>query len=563
MTVRRRTRGRVSRGQGPFRTGALVSIFLLVLISGILAGCGSGNSGSSHGSGTVSFSPNSISFKASAPFAQAPANQTVTGTVSGVTSGTLYVTIQLSDPNSLFTVTSPTIMNGSGQVSVIPAIPTSLSVGSFSGSITVHVCLNDPSCATGELSGSPQTIPVSYVVASGVDGNTVTPRVVPANTTGTVILRGAGFTGATSVNFGSAAASSLTVVSDSEIDASYPALAAGTYPVTINSGNISFSASILAVSSPTFTATALPYPSGDTLTYPDTPEIVYDAQRSALFVLIPAGSSTNPTLVRFAFDGSAWGSPTQISLTGLQTIHLSPDGSHLLALVLPDSAHTNMVELDPVTLAQTKVTTVANPSSGEGPIACGFALANDGNAIVDYTSSGNSFAFGTSSRVFTPMSSVGNCDPVASGNGALLVLGGINYIASSETFIQSGAELDSEASGDFTGDKFVFFGTVENQSGQLLGYAQGLSGQIINSDGTRVYGIVIDPNAGVPTLATFDLTDPSGSPPVFPQLGTPITLANTCAPTGCSSGLYGFATTPDGSTVFIAGPDGVIVQPLP
>ena len=564
MAVRGKSRGRASRRRGSFRTSALLSILLVVTITGILGGCGSGNS-STHGSGSVSFSTNTISFKAAAPFAQAPSSQTITGTVTGVTTGTLYVTVQVNNPNSLFTVTSPTITGNSGQVSVVPAIPSGLSVGSFSGSITVNVCLNDATCQTGQLSGSPQTIPVSYVVASGVDGNTVTPRVVPANTAGTVILRGAGFTGATSVNFGSAAASSLTVVSDSEIHASYPALAAGSYPVTINSGNISFSASMLAVSPPAFTATAIPYPSGDALIYPDTAGIEYDAERTTLFVLLPGGNSTNPTLLRYGFDGSAWGSPTQVSMAGLQRVHLSPDGTHLLALVMPDSTDTSMVELDPVSLAQTKVTTVANPSVPEsGTVACGFAIANDGNAIVEFALGDNGFAFGTSSRLFTLMSTDGTCDPVASGNGAVVALGGTNYLASSGTFTQQGAQTDSEATADFVGDKFVYFGSVEDGAGQFLGYTNGLVGQIINSPGTRVYGITLDPNLGVPTLATFDLTaTPSGNPPLFPQLGTTMALPDTCSPGSCSGGFYALATTPDGSVLFIAGPDGVIVQPIP
>lgn len=564
MAVRGKSRGRASRRRGSFRTSALLSILLVVMITGILGGCGSGNS-STHGSGSVSFSTNTISFKAAAPFAQAPSSQTITGTVTGVTTGTLYVTVQVNNPNSLFTVTSPTITGNSGQVSVVPAIPSGLSVGSFSGSITVNVCLNDATCQTGQLSGSPQTIPVSYVVASGVDGNTVTPRVVPANTAGTVILRGAGFTGATSVNFGSAAASSLTVVSDSEIHASYPALAAGSYPVTINSGNISFSASMLAVSPPAFTATAIPYPSGDALIYPDTAGIEYDAERTTLFVLLPGGNSTNPTLLRYGFDGSAWGSPTQVSMAGLQRVHLSPDGTHLLALVMPDSTDTSMVELDPVSLAQTKVTTVANPSVPEsGTVACGFAIANDGNAIVEFALGDNGFAFGTSSRLFTLMSTDGTCDPVASGNGAVVALGGTNYLAFSGTFTQQGAQTDSEATADFVGDKFVYFGSVEDGAGQFLGYTNGLVGQIINSPGTRVYGITLDPNLGVPTLATFDLTaTPSGNPPLFPQLGTTMALPDTCSPGSCSGGFYALATTPDGSVLFIAGPDGVIVQPIP
>lgn len=113
-----------------------------------------------------------------------------------------------------------------------------------------------------QLAGSPVTIPVSYSIGSGVDGDTVTPRVVAAGAAGTVILRGSGFTGATDVSFGSEAATSITVVSDSEIDASYPVLPAGTYPVTINSGSISDTASLVAASSPAFTATSITYPAG-------------------------------------------------------------------------------------------------------------------------------------------------------------------------------------------------------------------------------------------------------------------------------------------------------------
>jgi len=199
-----------------------------------------------------------------------------------------------------------------------------------------------------------------------------------------------------------------------------------------------------------------------------------------------------------------------------------------------------------------------------GVNSCGFAIANDGNAIVDFAQSDNAFAFGTSSRVFTPMSTGGPCDPIASGNGAIVALGGTNYMASTETFTQQGAQTDSEATGDFVGDKFVYFGTVEDGSGQFLGDTNGLVGQIINSPGTRVYGITLDPALGVPTLATFDLTaTPSGNPPLFPQLGTPLTLPNSCSSSGCSSGFYALATTPDGSVLFVAGPDGIIVQPIP
>lgn len=162
----------------------------------------------------------------------------------------------------------------------------------------------------------------------------------------------------------------MTVVSDSEIDASYPALPAGTYPVTINSGSISDTASLVAVSSPAFTATSITYPAGvgEQAAYTQVIGMEYDAQRTALFIVVPNFSGPS-TLLRYAFEGGAWQSPTQVS--GMGQVHLSPDGTHLLGLV-GNQSQTSMVELDPVSLAQTNITTI--PTAGI-EYANGFALA--------------------------------------------------------------------------------------------------------------------------------------------------------------------------------------------
>lgn len=542
--------------------GLLLGCAVVLLTSS--CGGGGGGGGNSAPPMTLTLSTSTVSFKAVGPYAVAPANQTVTGTVAGVTTGTVYFKIVANNAiansqNGLFAVTNLILSGFQGQADVVPAIPSSIGAGSFKGSITVTACLNDPSCQTGQITVSPQTIAVNYDIASGVDGNTVTPRAIPANTPGAVVLRGAGFSGVTSVSFGSFAASSVNVASDSEIDASYPALPAGTYAVSV-SGNASYSASLQAITPPPLTGTAVAYPSSVTPNYQEIPRLEYDAPRSALFILIPGGVSTDTTLMRYAFDGSGWGSPTVISMTGLIQVHLSPDGTHLLALVAPDGGHTTMLELDPVTLAQTQMTTVANHFSTFDP-PCGFALANDGNAIVANTEDFG-FAFGTVSRVFTPFSSGGGCDPVASGNGAFVAQTTAMFLASSETISNASAETAPGTSADFAGDKFVTAGVVDNRTGQVLGNVNGVFGQVINAAGTRLYGVAPDPVSFQPTLVTVDLTaTPTGSTPLFPQIGTPITLPG-CPVGSCPEVFYALATTPDGATIFVATPTYFVVQPI-
>jgi hypothetical protein len=466
--------------------------------------------------------------------------------VTGVTSGTVYVTIQVNAPGNFFTVSSPTVAGNSGQVNVTPAVPSSLLAGSFSGSITVNVCVNDSTCKTGQLTGSPQSVAVTYTIASGVDGNTVTPRVVPANVSGSVILRGAGFTGATSVSFGSTAASSISVVSDSEIDASYPALAAGTYPITINSGGISYSASLVAFVPPLFSATSIPGASSAI-------QVQYDAQRAALLVLNP-GAAPNDQLQRYAFDGTSgtWGSPTQVPLQNATQFALSSDGTHVLVLV-QDLQSASVLELDPVTLQQTATTTLSHVTD-----TCGLALANDGNAIIGVPASAG-LIFGAFSGISTPTSAQNICPSVASGNGAIVALNGVDYLASKETVTAPGT---TGSSADLAGDEFISGNRVLDQNGQIRGYLS-TSFNVVNWAGTRAYGYTADPISCSPTLTTFDLTaTPSGSPnPQYPVVGSPITL-----PTSCLNGTnfgYTLEITPDGATVFIARPDDLVVQPVP
>ena len=304
-----------------------------------LVGCGGGGGGGGIASPppppplTMTLSTTSLTFAATD--ANAPAGQTVTANFSGTGSGTLYVLIAPADP-ALISVGNVTITGStSGQAVVTPAAPTAAGAGKHSTTITVTACLNDATCRTNQIAGSPQTVNVTYTVAGvgasissltytignsavaadysqtfNVSGyptqtwtsavtnapwlkitpstgstaatvsvqatldqtqlgalengtytgsvtlsapsgigvtlpvtltlaraivNFVAPYVGTSNTSDKVIIRGEhfGLVTPTGVNFGSTAATSFRVVSDTEIDATYPALTAGTYPVQI------------------------------------------------------------------------------------------------------------------------------------------------------------------------------------------------------------------------------------------------------------------------------------------------------------------------------------------
>jgi hypothetical protein len=259
-------------------------------------------------------------------------------------------------------------------------------------------------------------------------------------------------------------------------------------------------------------------------------------------------------------------------MNNLQQVHLSPDGTHLLALVLPDPSDTSMVELDPVTLTQTGVSTFSSQVNNS---PCGFALANDGNAILGLPDGigptgplpgvAGGFVFGTFSHVATPTSDGGDCYPVASGNGSIVQLGGPyrapEFVASQEMILDSGAATGMGSTADLAGDLILNGPHLDSETGQLLGDVNtgvGDSFYILNWAGTRAYGYTPNVSSCTPTLSTFDLTaSPSGGQ--YPVLGTPISL-----PQSCDNGPGDLlAITPDGTTVFIAGSDGVIVQPVP
>ncbi len=653
-----------------------------------VAACGGGGGGGMPAPpATLSVSPSSLTFLANGPSDSTPAAQTVIGTVTGVSSGTLYITIVGSGPAigaiSTVTITS----NSSGQSSVSVPAPATLGIGTYTGTISVTACLNDPQCATGKLSGSPQTVNVTYnvaglktsaaslgytvtntpqptdltsqftvttfpaqnwsataasswlsVTASGASGDVLTaslvqsaldvlddgtysstihlvpatsgqpldipvsvtvkrtqvdyvsPYVAYLGTSGNVIIRGQEFsqlTGASAIQnvlFGSTPAQSYTVVSSTEIDATYPAtLAVGRYPVVLQS---SFTAThqladLVVVAPPTFAAAVLAYPDSNSK---QPMALVYDAERQALGATVWYGTGATSTL-RYASTGGSWQSPTVMPINNTFTLAMAADGADWIA-----GAYRDVANLDPVSLAV--LATPASPINGGSPeIVFDTAVASDGTVAVTTSFLGGGCTstlmyYNVRKQSYTlPPYTPCRARVGASADGSRLLV-----IDQDSSFSGGGVYLANTAAGTLTAtglQALSSFEPVLDRTGDRIALSldQSITPHWEIFDGnytdlgslpTTTLVVILSPDghkaytfdqSGL--LRTFDLTATPVAG-VFPEIGTGITLAGSpgvSVPSGTGLGSNSqplrMAMTPDGATVFIAGTDALIVQPVP
>src|SRR5207245_3340972 len=111
------------------RRGAQAVVTILGFLSIIATGGGGGGGGS--GGPTFSLSTNTLTFSAANQNAATPASQTITATVSGGGSGTLYIIITPIGP-AVSSITNVVITPpSSGHATVNPAFPASMGLGTF------------------------------------------------------------------------------------------------------------------------------------------------------------------------------------------------------------------------------------------------------------------------------------------------------------------------------------------------------------------------------------------------------------------------------------------------
>lgn len=449
-------------------------------------------------------------------------------------------------------------VGGTLTAALVQAQLDALNNGTYSGSI-----LLTPSA------GAAETIAVTLTV-SRTQVNYVAPYVAVSNTSAEVIVRGENFNlvSVQNVRFGNTNAASFTVVSNTEIRATHPLLAAGSYRVQLESSlGISRSlASLAVVDAPIYAAATIPYPN---VVSKFPVEILYDAERQALVVVVQHLLTGAPQeILRYSYSGSAWATlPTSRATSRMRDFSLSSDGQNLLEV-----SDYSITQLNPVTFVAGTVTSAPFTSFY---YLKGLALANDGAAIVTTGLNGSGYtqAYRYTERnpALSPIGSSSNLyfgTPSASKDGSRVVIvqGGLSpaprvvqYSASTGTLSTTtlalnqnavAPELDRTArrilmNGYLVYDaNYVYLGSLPTPVSSSVAIA-------LSPDGTRAYSY----SSGT-ILRTYDLT---GTPVagVFPEVGTGITLASD--PGGSNAKM---TITPDGGTIFIAGSSAIVVQPV-
>lgn len=467
-------------------------------------------------------------------------------------------------------VTATGASGGTMNASLVPNVVEGMTNGTYQNAISLQ---------HSTVAGLTLNIPVTLTIQR-TQVNHVSPYVAYAGAASDVIIRGDEFSQVTiqNVSFGSTPAQSFTIVSPTEIRATAPAsLPLGRHRVQLQSdvADTRQFAELVVVNAPQLSATALQYPDTNSKL---VNALHYDAERAALGVSVWYPFTGATALIRFASVGNTWQPATAKALTNNFGLALSADGTEWIA-----GTDKSVMHIDADDLAT--VATVVSPlfPSGTQYIA-EMSVANDGTVAmfgdVSFNCGASLLLYDVRRRTFvntTPSYTAcrGNIGASADGSRVLLAhespeLSGDDVLsldASARTTTATGIHLLTAIPPQLnrTGSRIVLQNTrVYDGSYVLLGSLPATTvAVVISPDGSRAYAFE-EPAQ----LRTYDLTValPSASSE-FPQLGAPITLPQSPGvPT--TPPLYNgypvvMTIAPDGRTVFIAGGDYVVVQPVP
>lgn len=586
----------------------------------LLGACGGGGGGAPDGPSTpppASGSPNppaaaptfsvstrDLNFATGIPN-NTPPSRRIRAAIDGPVNGSLYIRNTSTITNVTISV-DYTSQSGQAPTINILAIPVPANLatpGTYTGTVTLIACVDDPTCQTGQLPGSPQMVNVTYSVESNatfVQGDVVAPRVAMAGQAGTLRIRGRGLSGASDVRFGSNPATNVqvdSVAGDTTVNVTYPPLPAGSYPVTVNSGTIPFAGTLVVVNPPSYAATTLQYPSMPQ----EIGGVFYDAQRQALFVAARYASSDANQLLKYQYSGSAWLAPVAVSVPKIQDVALSADGAVLLALT-----DTAMMEFDPATLTVSGTYPVLDNLVNAGTAYLqSLAVANDGYAFVTTggANPGHEFIYSSTRHMFIALTSASSSpaasldprlyfgNPGVSGDGSLVAItqdprstaenpmsdrpflyvydtggqrsGFLGF--RSATYTDRDRSLfprSAKPALDRAGSRIVLNGP----STVVLDRAYGPRGTLPNTtravavkpDASRAYTFDAPSGSDAGMFLTFDLTTPLAGDAQYAPVGAGLPMTP-----GNGTGAIAMTITPDGGTVFVVGVSGIFVQPAP
>jgi hypothetical protein len=427
-------------------------------------------------------------------------------------------------------------------------------------------------------SGDAVVVPVTLSVTR-TQVNYASPYAELSGAQGNVIVRGENFDliHPTAIQFGSTAATSFTVLSDTEIHATHPPLSAGTYTVhVVNTEGIDRTrAQLVVADAQAHAAAALAYPSAG-LQYPL--DLIYDAGRATLLVAMvhPSQGISSTELDRYSYaTGTGWSSASSTLLPNFGAMALTADGGKLLVGTQdPTSSFGSEInELDPASLATQLTTSVQN----FGP-PTHIAVVNDGRAIL--TGGSNALEPIMSYTELRPQ--VVPLDPHVNGptyvyNGVVAASGDGSTATITDglegAIMQWNASTEQLSSAQSSN---VFYWANLNRDGsrKLVGGSGGA---------TQVYDASLNPIGTLPsttlvgvlaplgqraytydingTVRVFDLTTPPGAQSMFPEILPAITPS--ASPSTNQSNPLKMVITPDGGTVFIAGDQQIIVLSVP